>query len=127
MLARDADQGEATAPIRKDEVPRRAEAEPAEWRVRIRARVWALGIVTPIADIRTKRAVATGIRPTSPNAPVAISSSAVEASTTTARPAARTLSMETRPTSSLPLIWPTTTSPTELTPNSRLKVCGEAP
>lgn len=119
--------GEAIAPMRKEDVPRSAEADPADCRTRIRARVCALGSVTPIADIRTNNAAATGASPTSPNTPVVISSRAVAASTITARPTARTRSRRTRPTSTLPLTWPISTSPTEFTPNSRPNVCGEAP
>lgn len=127
VLARDADQGDAIAPMRKDEVPSRADAEPAAWRTRIRASAWVLGRVTPIADISTKRAAATGVRPTSPKTPRDISSSAVADRATIVRPTANTLSRLTRPTRILPLIWPTMTRPTELTPKSRLNVCGEAP
>lgn len=119
--------GEATAPMRNEVVPSSAEAEPAACRVRSRARAWVLGMVKPIADISTNSAAATGASPTSPNTPVAISSRALAASTITARPEASTRSSRTRPTSSLPLICPAVTRPTELSPNSRLKVCGEAP
>ncbi len=119
--------GEATAPTRKEEVPSSAEAEPACCLVRIRASAWVLGMVMPIADISTNSAAATGASPTSPNTPAAISSRAVAARMTTTRPTASTRSRRTRPTSTLPLICPTTTRPTELSPNSRLNVCGEAP
>ena len=56
---------------------------PAACLVRIRARAWALGRATPIADISTNSAAATGTRPTSPKTPVDISSSAVAARPTT--------------------------------------------
>nr|BBJ54118.1 hypothetical protein SAVMC3_67470 [Streptomyces avermitilis] len=96
--------GEATAPMRKEQVPSRADAEPAACRVRIRARAWVLGRARPIADIRTNSAAATGASPTWPKTPVDIRSRAVAASVMTPRPTARTRSRPTRPTRTLPLI-----------------------
>lgn len=52
--------GEATAPIRNDAVPMRADADPAACGVRISARALVLGIASPIADIRTNSPAATG-------------------------------------------------------------------
>ncbi|CAM5227860.1 hypothetical protein SCALM49S_03424 [Streptomyces californicus] len=56
-----------------------------------------------------------------------MSSRATAASTITARPKPSTLSRLIRPTRSLPLICPTMIRPIELSPKSRLNVCGEAP
>ena len=119
--------GEATAPMRKEDVPSSAEADPADCLTRIRASAWVLGRLMPIADISTNSAAATGPSPTSPKTPRDISSSAVAAAITTRRPRPSTRSSLTRPTRILPLICPTTTSPIELRPNSRLNVCAEAP
>lgn len=113
--------------MRNEDVPSSAEAEPAACLVRIRAWALVFGIASPIADISTKSPAATGTRPTSPKTPVVMRSSATAASTITARPKPSTLSRLIRPTSSLPLIWPTVIRPIELSPKSRLKVCGEAP
>lgn len=119
--------GEAIAPTRNEEVPSSAEADPAACGVRIRACALVFGSTRPIADISTNSAAAIGTSPTSPNTPVDISSSATEARVMVPSPLARALSRLTRPTSSLPLIWPTAIRPTELRPNSRLNACGEAP
>lgn len=115
------------APTRKEEVPSRAEAEPAACGARIRACALVFGRTRPIADIRTNSPAQIAKSPTSPKTPAVMRSRAAEAAMMTASPYPSTLSRLTRPTSSLPLIWPTAIRPRELTPNRRLKVWAEAP